>query len=110
MISNVQDRVKALKGDSKDILMTLIQNKAKYDFIYVDGSHKCLDCYSDMLLSWELLNEGGILGIDDYLWAPTNMTNASLDIPYYAVEHFMERYVNKYELLNKCYRVFLLKK
>ncbi len=67
---NLIDRINAIKGDSKDILFDLLLNNERYDFIYVDGSHKCLDCYSDKALSWKLLNVGGILGIDDYLWSP----------------------------------------
>lgn len=107
-IGNVIDRVSAIKGDSKDILVNLLLNNNKYDFIYVDGSHKCLDCYSDMIFSWELLSSGGILGIDDYLWKPENNANM-LNMPYYAVEHFMERYKGKYSILDMGYRVFLQK-
>lgn len=111
-ISNVMDRITIIKGDSKDALINLLLTNNKYDFIYVDGSHKCLDCYSDMIFSWELLKSGGILGIDDYLWKPENNNYGDidkLDMPYYAVEHFMNRYKEKYTLLNVGYRVFLQK-
>ena len=109
VIGNVVDRVNCIKGDSKDILVKLLSNNIKYDFIYVDGSHKCLDCYSDMVLSWNLLKSGGVLGVDDYLWKPEN-SNSNLDSPYYAVNHFMERYEGTYIVLDIGYRVFLLKK
>ena len=108
IISNCVDRIKVIKGDSKDILMELIMDGGKYDFIYVDGSHMCLDCYSDIIMSWELLKPGGILAIDDYLWN-TQTDNDKLNLPYYAVQHFTERYKGKYTILNVSYRVFLLK-
>jgi predicted O-methyltransferase YrrM len=108
VIGNVIDRVNCVKGDSKNVLVKLLIDNIKYDFIYVDGSHKCLDCYSDMVLSWNLLKTGGILGIDDYLWKPEN-TNDKLDLPYHAVNHFMDRYKGEYSILNIGYRVFLLK-
>ena len=108
LIGNVIDRVNCIKGDSKDILIKLLIDDIKYDFIYVDGSHKCLDCYTDIILSWNILNNGGVLGIDDYLWKPEN-SNDKLDLPYYAVNHFMERYKGCYTVLDIGYRVFLLK-
>lgn len=107
-IANVIDRVTINKGDSKDVLIELFRAGTKYDFIYVDGSHKCLDCYADMIISWELLAKNGILAIDDYLWTSDKEDN-NLNRPYYAVLHFMERYKSKYELLHMGYRVFLLK-
>lgn len=106
-IANIITRIIPIKGDSKDILPQLVRNNSRFDFIYVDGSHKCLDCYSDMIISWELLSDGGIIGIDDYLW--NNERNEVLDIPYHAVEHFMDRYKGKFKLLYKGYRVFLQK-
>ncbi len=39
-----------------------------FDFIYVDGSHQTMDTLCDIILSFKLLKEGGIMGIDDYLW------------------------------------------
>lgn len=108
-IANVTDRVTIKKGDSKDILIELLQSGYKYDFIHVNGSHKCLDCYSDMIISWEMLNVGGVLAIDDYLWMPEVNKDNNLNRPYHAVQHFMERYKSKYDLLSMGYRVFLLK-
>ena len=48
-------------------LCELIEAGQQFDFIYVDGSHKCLDCYGDMILAWQLLRKGGVLAVDDVI-------------------------------------------
>lgn len=106
-ISNMENRITKMKGSSNDILMKLVKNGSKYDFIYVDGSHKCLDCYMDLILSWELLKDNGILGIDDYLWGTERDI---LDRPYNGIEYFLQTNVDRYIVLNIGYRVFLQKK
>ncbi len=106
-VANVGDRVRAIKGDSKDVLNDVLKNDS-YDFIYVDGSHKYLDCYNDMVASWSILNKGGVLAIDDYLWtSPDNQD--TMDTPFYAIERFTKEYKTEFTLLDKGYRVFLLK-
>ena len=106
-LSNLSTRITTLKGDSTDMLLFLINNNHFFDFIYVDASHKAFDCYSDMVLSWKLLNKNGILGIDDYLYKINE--NDNLDRPHEAVNHFLEKYKDEYELINKNYRVFIKK-
>jgi glycosyltransferase involved in cell wall biosynthesis/predicted O-methyltransferase YrrM len=103
---NVQERVKVIVGDSKDVLMDLIKMGKHYDFIYVDGSHQCLDCYSDMIMAWNLLSPGGIMGIDDYLWQGKN--NTILDYPHDGIDFFIKRYKN-IKVIDIGYRVFLQK-
>ena len=107
LISGLKKRVNILEGDSKDVLMDLIRQGKQYDFIYVDGSHQCLDCYSDMVMGWELLGTAGIMGIDDYMWKP-EQSNTILDYPQHAIDHFMKRYYN-IKVINVGYRVFLQK-
>ena len=106
-ISFMEDKIIGIKGDSKDILIEMIKKGDNYDFVYVDGSHLCIDCYIDLLLSWELLNKGGILAIDDYLYKKYDEN--ILNSPYEGVNHFMNKYQSKYKVLHKDYRVFLEK-
>jgi predicted O-methyltransferase YrrM len=104
-LAGMSERVKAVKGDSIEILMNMIKTDDKYDFIYVDGSHMLLDCYGDLLLSWELLNVGGVLAIDDYLLNQ----NICLESPFEGVNRFLQKYEGKYKILHKDYRVFVEK-
>jgi predicted O-methyltransferase YrrM len=103
--SGLKDRIFGFKSHSTDKLLEFIKSGFKADFIYVDGSHMLLDCYSDMVLSWELLEKGGIFAIDDYLLYKGEI----LKSPYEAVNHFLKLYQGKYKLLNMGYRVFLEK-
>lgn len=119
LIANMEDRIKPIKGDSMDILCDLMTKGVLFDFIYIDGSHRCLDVILDLCVSWKLLKKDGIMAIDDYLWrgkiddsnSDINMvTNHSFEIPYYAVNYFIEKYSSEINILDKGYRVFLQKK
>ena len=106
----LQDRISAIKGKSSDILMNMIKQNEMFDFIYVDGSHKCLDVALDLFLSWQILRDGGIMAIDDYLYSnETNLTTNLLEYPHHAVNHFLESHKNDFTILGKGYRVFLLR-
>jgi predicted O-methyltransferase YrrM len=103
---DMKDRVTVFKGDSSTILIDLQNtNKNYFDFIYVDGSHKMLDCYTDLLLSFSLLKKGGILGIDDYLYNKETI----LESPYEGVNHFINKFNKEIKILSQEYRVFLEK-
>jgi predicted O-methyltransferase YrrM len=103
----MKGRVFGIKGDSSKVLMDMVVKNNMHDFIYVDGSHLMLDCYLDLILSWKILNKGGILAIDDYIYN-TDDTN-KLVSPFEGVNHFLKKYESEYNLLNKGYRVFLEK-
>ena len=123
-VKKLENKVNVFKGDSTEKLIEIIKLNndnnglkayavqwtgdkiSKFDLIYVDGSHRLLDCYTDLILSWELLEKNGMMIIDDYLFNKDNI----LESPYEAVNQFLEKYKNKYTLLHKSYRVFLVKK
>ena len=105
-MEGLEERIKGIKGDSNKILFQMIMNKEMYDFIYIDGSHLSFDCYSDLILSWEILVKGGLMAIDDYLY---NDKGPVVNSPFEGVNHFLKKYEGKYNLLHKGYRVFLEK-
>lgn len=109
-IAGLSDRVKAYNGDSVEVLLDFVENKEKFDFIYVDGSHKCIDCYTDMTLAWRLLDIGSTLVVDDYEYA-NNLVEVGkvLEYPKRGVEHFLEKYKGSYLIIGKSYRMFLKK-
>ena len=107
--SGLTNRIKGIKGDSKDVLIDFIKTNQQYDFIYVDGSHKCFDTYSDIILAWSLLSKGGIFIIDDYYYGLDKIKEQPFEYPYYSINAFLENYTSEYILLNKGYRVFLEK-
>lgn len=95
------------KKKSRDILIQFVREQRLFDFIYVDGSHACLDCYLDLELSWSLLKPGGILGIDDFLWSIDS--GKVLDIPFEAANHFYREHESELKVISSGYRVFLKK-
>jgi predicted O-methyltransferase YrrM len=97
-----RDRIKVLKGSSRKKLLELDE---EFDFIYIDGSHKCLDVYLDACLSWRLLKIGGYMGFDDYLFN----TGDVLGSPKEAVDHFMREHSGEFRVVFSGYRVFLEK-
>ena len=94
--------VRKLKGKSVDLLRKALQENDVYDFIYVNGSHKALDCFADLILSWEILKPGGIMGIDDYLFSSEESITMKQGI-----DQFLK--MTPHELLFKGYRVFIKK-
>jgi predicted O-methyltransferase YrrM len=106
--ANLEDRVEWIKGDTCSVLLDMVKSDKKYDFIYLDGSHLLLDCYSDLILSWKLLNCGGILAIDDYYFNADG--SDLLQSPFESVNHFLKKYDTEIKVLQKGYRVFLEKK
>jgi predicted O-methyltransferase YrrM/tetratricopeptide (TPR) repeat protein len=109
-IAGLVDRVKAIKGDSVGKLCELIEAGQQFDFIYVDGSHKCLDCYTDMILAWQLLRKGGVLAVDDVLYNCVKVQNGELlEYPLMAKLHFMKKYEGQYTVISDSYRLFIQK-
>ena len=109
--AGVADRVAVMKGDSVDMLLQLIEQGARFDFIYVDGSHKCIDCYTDMAIAWRLLHPGGVLAVDDMYYMSGLVENGSAPFAYplRGIEHFLEREAGTYKVIAKDYRIFLQK-
>lgn len=108
--AGMSERVTALKGDSIERIASLLRTGEKFDFIYVDGSHKCLDCYADMVMAWSLLRKGGVLAVDDVLYHYVRVLNGQLlDYPLKAKEHFMEKFAGQYEVISDSYRLFIVK-
>jgi len=100
---NLSGRITAIKGDSKEILFNMIQNIDIYDFIYLDGSNKSLDCYLDIFLSWKLLNKGGIMVINNCLYENDS------DTSFQVVNKFLKENEGKYKILHSGFQVFLEK-
>jgi hypothetical protein len=116
----MEDRIFGIKGDSHRLLIDMILNRVeKFDLIYIDGSHSSIDTYMDCYLSFNLLNKGGMLIIDDYMY---NLEDGSIPIlnikgdidlvnhcPHQGINKFLERHKEDYKILNMSYRVFLEK-
>ncbi|MDC3036742.1 class I SAM-dependent methyltransferase, partial [Candidatus Pelagibacter sp.] len=68
-IKKYKKRIKKIKNYSK---VFFLQNKKKFDIIYVDGSHKAKDVFDDCVSSWKILKKNGLLILDDFFWKEYN--------------------------------------
>ena len=59
------DRLKKFKMNSNEFFLS---NSKKYDLIFVDGDHSSIQVEIDINNSWKILNNGGYLILDDYMW------------------------------------------
>ena len=91
--SGLTRRISSRAGDSYDILFEMNASRKKYDFIYVNG-----DVYSNALLSWKLLNVDGIMAI------------MTIEKDVELVDHFIEKFSEEINVLNKGTCVFIEKK
>ncbi|MEO3472843.1 class I SAM-dependent methyltransferase [Roseomonas sp. CAU 1739] len=60
-----------------------------FDFVYVDGSHQAADVLEDLVLSFPLLRNGGLMICDDYIWQRQRPGEEDiLDTPKLAIDAF----------------------
>jgi predicted O-methyltransferase YrrM len=102
----LEERITGIKGDSYNVLFSMLKENREFDFIYVDGSHLLLDCYADLILSWRLLAKGGMLAIDDYLY---NANESAVDSPFEGVNKFLKKHQSEIKVIHIGYRVFVQK-
>ena len=74
----------------------LVNNKKKYDLIFVDGAHGYLDVIVDLFYSYQSLNINGILLIDDYDWKEKSK-DRSVRL---AVNNFLDIVENTYDTIH----------
>lgn len=91
------------KGFSQNILPTFPQEE-KYDFIYIDASHKADDTFVDAYYAHKMLKVGGIIIFDDYGWK--NPLNPHISqSPQLGIEIFNTMYEEQYTIILKGYQI-----
>ena len=68
-----------------------------FDFIYVDAAHTASAALDDIVLSWKLLKHGGIMCVDDYIFAVQQRPR--WDVPKTAIDAFVNIHVDDGHLL-----------
>lgn len=93
-----KDKIVLHQSTSEEMWPYLVYGQDRYDFIYVDGSHKACDVMLDAVNAWLVLKPGGILLFDDYTWGAGNEEHMR---PRPAIDAFLTSYKDRYELLEK---------
>jgi len=65
-----KDRIREFHGSSYESLKKL---GGPYDIVYVDGWHSAFGAMADGVMAWPMLNVGGVIIFDDYLWVPPKL-------------------------------------
>ncbi|MBZ9990749.1 glycosyltransferase [Mesorhizobium sp. BH1-1-5] len=99
-------RVEKRKGHSVTILPGLAAERRLYDVIYVDGDHRATATYSDARQAWDLLDNDGVMILDDYRWGP-DLPMARR--PEAGIEAFLSQVAGEYELLHRGEQVVIRK-
>ncbi|WP_232075288.1 class I SAM-dependent methyltransferase [Mycobacterium seoulense] len=99
-------RVTKRKGMSSTVLPQLLAEGRRYDLIYVDGSHYAPDVLVDAVLAWRLLNQGGVMIFDDFLWRFYSRKHANPD---WGISHFLKFHAREYRVLGAYYQLILQK-
>jgi len=95
-ISGREKDITIIKGYSRVELRALPLES--FDLIYIDGSHATSDVLADIVLSWGLLKNGGIIILDDYRWHP----EWPFDLrPAFAIRAFIAAYSKEIEALSR---------
>jgi len=100
-------KIRLIQNMSNVALQSLIDSGEKFDFIYIDGDHHRDSVAFDAEMCHELLSPGGVLSFDDYKW---ETYRPSEERPEHAIDAFLEKYKDQYEILIKNYQVHVRKK
>lgn len=96
-------RVTKSKGTSVEFFLS---QQSRYDLIYIDGSHFADDVLIDLLKAWQVLNVGGVMICDDYIW---DRYKRIRDNPCAAINAFLSLKKGEYRVL-AVYRQIWLRK
>lgn len=98
-------KVRKCKGPSQHVLRMLPLHF--YDVIYIDGSHMATDVLTDIVMSWPLLRNDGILILDDYTWT---FFQDPLWTPRPAIDAFLGVFHGHYDLLERGAQIIVRKR
>jgi predicted O-methyltransferase YrrM len=99
-------RVEKIKGSSTTILPTLGISGRRFDLAYVDGSHMAADVYSDAVLTWPMMEPGGLVIFDDYEW---DLMSNDRQRPRLGIDAFLAVSRGHYRELHRAYQLVIAK-
>lgn len=102
---NLNGRATKVKGRSVDYLRI---EPGKFFGIYVDGSHDAPDVLADAVLAWQLLEAGGVMIFDDYLWQHPHYLPRRVS-PGVAIDGFLASFCTRLAVLHKSRQVIVRK-
>lgn len=95
-------RFTKVKAPSAVALSSLVTEGAKFDLIYIDGSHYRDNVLIDALLSWKLIDVGGLIIFDDYL---LDLDRSASERPKDAIDYFLQSHTGEFRELVRGYQI-----
>jgi len=95
------------KGFSLHFLSRLVEQPPVYDFIYVDGDHRGEMAFTDVVLAFQSLKEGGVMAIDDYIYDGWEIEG--LPKPKLPIDAFLAIYASELRVLEIAHQVIIQK-
>lgn len=102
--SKYSNKVKIIQDLSDNALPILINQNKKYDLIFIDGNHVAPYVLTDSVMSWKMLNVGGVMVFDDYTW---NLDSEITLRPKFAVDSFLEIFKDYIQIIHSNYRLII---
>lgn len=99
-----RDKIWLCKGRSETFLRQL---EARFDIVFIDGSHNAWDVLTDAVLAWPLLRQGGVMIFDDYGW---DRFEDKARNPRAGIDAFTSCFEGHFTTLHRGYQVILEKK
>ena len=78
----------------------------RFDLAYIDGSHMAADVYSDAVLTWSMMESGGLVIFDDYEW---DLMNEELERPKLGIDAFLAAFRGYYREVLRGYQIVIAK-
>jgi len=102
--SKKSNQINIRKGFSFDVLPKLNTENKKFDIIFIDGNHTSPFVITDAVFSWYLLNRGGIMIFDDYLWGNPVAKGKPTLSPKLAIDSFINIFSDYIEIIYSAHR------
>ena len=106
-LAGFADRLEKIKGSSATVLPTLAISGRRFDLAYVDGSHMAADVYNDAVLTWSIMESGGIVIFDDYEWP---LMGDDRQRPKLGIDAFLTAVSGEYRELHRAYQFVIAKR
>jgi predicted O-methyltransferase YrrM len=104
-------RVTKKIGPSAQVLRAM--GDERFDVIYIDGSHTADDVLADAVLTWPMVEVGGLVIFDDYEWTGRGKGEGVLPVelrPHLAIDAFITAYRQEIEVVHRGYQVIVRKR
>jgi predicted O-methyltransferase YrrM len=106
-LAALADRIEKIKGSSKTVLPELGVAGRRFDFAYIDGSHRAADVYADAALTWPLMEpRDGLVLFDDYLWDGMDEEH---ELPKPGIDAFLAAIGGHYREVHRGYQLAIAK-